>query len=134
MAPKAMELMERITLRAMAAMEASRADEMKSKIMMAELIGEAQAADETAKWQAMAEGIKEGAPLVGQAVAAWRAQAEAAAAAAAARASKQPEEMSPEDAERWLSRLSRETQQAIMDRIVEQIQAAQRAARKDGES
>lgn len=72
MAPRALELMERITVRSIGYAENARKDELDAKIAMAQLIGAAEAGDENARWQAMSEAAGSLAPVLSQAVAAWR--------------------------------------------------------------
>lgn len=73
MAPKALELMERITVRSMSFAENARNDELDAKVAMAQLIGAAEAGDENARWQAASEAAGSLAPVLSEAVRAWRA-------------------------------------------------------------
>jgi hypothetical protein len=81
MAPATLQLMERITVRALTFAENSRADEMQAKVLMAQLVGRAEAGDENARWEAGAQAAQSLAPVLSEAVAAWRASIQTSSAA-----------------------------------------------------
>jgi hypothetical protein len=73
MAPHTLQLLERITVRALGMVEVSRSAELEAKVLMAQLVGRAEAGDDGARWEAVAQSAQHFAPVAAEAINAWKA-------------------------------------------------------------